>query len=1052
MIRLPLCLLCLGAVSAAELAVLTVDNHAGVHRTDEPVSWDVTLPAGVAADRLGLRDATGAPRTIQVEPLADGRQRVWTAVTTAAVEQQRFTLVDTPAPAATPGVREVARAEGGVVYDTGVVRVRITLPRALAEPTAGDALPGPVQAIGRADGALIGASRLQVRQRVLGIDDAGTLAGPLFVEQRLRWRFADGSEWRTAVRLWAGKPYALISEDCAQGGDARWLFSYGDWPATHFWRTRDGGVDQPWTIADARNPCGDFITEEGQTCLARLVVWSQFGYFGGKQETVGLIRDGLFVGGIYHRPDRWTRAKVNHVDLWLRPEVPGQPATRGVVGLADAVPRPALEAWLIDGHREWALTCAPAGRWEEEKDKDGRPVLDAAGKPKPVFAHDRWLWNAHLTVGVWPLDRLNRLTLVWNADGSPVPPDQRAPQGDLGPWGGDIGQCLGGTGFRHGLAVFNGSNQNMRRAIPSTANGYLKAMKARSALMMAGTAKRGAEMAGPALWAYLAMDEATYPGRRAMLPWSDPEALNPFYQGMENQNFNAERYYAVALVGAGLRAAGHPDGERFLRHGEEQLDLALGRYFYPGSGCYEESHGYCAHTMHAMSRLALLLRDEGIRDFHADERFARMFAFWCVAHSPRDTVFDGKRIPPPIGDHGLMVDGFVEQFRAIAPELARADAPYSRQVARWMAWLVREKKAEPIAGIEPEEPPLASRYLQGYGAALRDRRPAGGPESYLVLRACQSWGHHHQDKGSLWFWGRNVPFFGDAAWGQPPGGTYGNAYKQGPAGGTQIEFVGINNWPLPCKYPGAFIADDAYADDVDYAVARCPFPYNPPLDLTASGPVAGENQLDRQILWLKPDLLVVRDNVRALVPTVWRLHSYHVDGTTLAGVGATIVSPHGVAGDLRIVHPAGAVLTRIDGDDLNLVDGAPTHEAFGFAKGQPRKDKGGKPEVRKDGTPVVAPHDTRSCVLRWEMPTNRSATWCFAVRGADQQAVAAEALDDQGRVLRLRHASGLEAIVFLDRVPFTWSGEGLRFAGTAGAAWRTNGGAWTRRAIRGTLE
>ena len=93
-----------------------------------------------------------------------------------------------------------------------------------------------------------------------------------------------------------------------------------------------------------------------------------------------------------------------------------------------------------------------------------------------------------------------------------------------------------------------------------------------------------------------------------MLPWTDPETLNPFFQGMENQNFNADRYRLVSLLGRGLAMLNHPMGQEILGHGDEQMGMALDRYVYPQSGCWEESH-LCGPHHQESAALAAALRN-----------------------------------------------------------------------------------------------------------------------------------------------------------------------------------------------------------------------------------------------------------------------------------------------------------------------------------------------------------------------------------------------------------------------------------------------------------
>ena len=728
--------------------------------------------------------------------------------------------------------------------------------------------------------------------------------------------------------------------------------------------------------------------------------------------------DTTAVGAFFVRPDRWTRAKVNHVDLYMRPEVPGERTTRGAVGLEAARLRIAMEAWLVDGHREWAIFAARSG-------------------------DEAWLAKAHVREGVWPLDRIIRLPLVWNADGSPVRLEDTKPCDGLG-FAGDIATVLHSTHGRCGLMHFNGSNSSMRGGYAGQARRVRVWAEAnrdkRTAAKCQELGLLGQYMVGPAMAAYMAMDDSAYPGRRAMLPWSDPEALNPFYQGMENMNFNVDRYSSVFALGLALEAMGHPQAGAFVGHALEQFNMGLDRYVYPRSGCWEESHGYAGCILRIGREMGREFRGRGLADFFADRRLMAAFRFWTQVLSPPDPGFGDMRVIPPVGDHGLSLAGMAQRIAQAVPDFAATDNPESKRLARQLVWSLRQRRAEPPDGdVQAEEPDLRSRWLQGYGTVMRARwKDKGRPlESFVVLRAGQSWGHHHCDKGSMWFWGRNVHFFGDCAWSGPPGGTYWNKYKQGPASGTQIELLDINNWTLPCKYPAPWISDEEYADGCDYANARCLYPFNPPLDLGRSTAVALRNGYDRQVLFVHPELLIVRDNVETNCRAVWRMHAYQVDGLKVAGNRATMPSPHKVTGELAILHPRDGVrLHVIDRDDLNDhvhkdADGKPLpyekRPKFGLAKGEP--DYRGRPSAV----------DTRSVVLRYDMPESTNVTWVFGVHGAGEPAPAAEVLDGEGRVTRVKLPDGREVIALLNIEPFRWSGQGVEFAGTVGLVVRDGG-------------
>lgn len=1003
---------------------VVVNEYFGVKYEQEPVSWDIAFAPPVPAAKIGLKDTPAQVEVLEGTAEAVKKARVWTLVDFAAPGQKLFHVITDAAPRAKlpPGVSvaEDARkvpapnSRGATArVANGTIEALINVANATydaAVPALG--LAGPVVSIAPVGEKYVGNGYLDTIARVKAVRSEIS-SGPVFWQNRLTYEFENDKRYTARIRIYPGKNYVQLVEDFNLGGNARYVFNYDDWSPPWLIACSDQAMAKLFS-ADAGHG-RDFVQEEGQRCLVRLCVWTQFGYFAGKSETIGLVTaDGsLGVGAFFIRPDLWTRAKVNHVDLFERPEVPGDRQTRGVVGLAGAKPRRAMEAWLIDGHREWALFAAPVG--EVTPNEKGPPGV-------------KWttLRRAHVVEGVWPLDRLNRLPLVWNPDATPIAPEDTAPP--AGKASGAVGGILQGMSGRSGLQVFNGSNPGMR----GDKTGYLRSVQG-------STFKKAREfapadiigkMVGPAAWTYMGIDDSAYPGTRAMLPWTDPEALNPFYQGMENMNFNADRYRCVSEMGAGLAALNHPEGKRLRDHGWQQMSMALDRYVYPQSGCWEESHSYAMHTIKNLMPLARVLKEVAGIDPYEDVRFAKLFDFFTLAHTCKDVEFYGTRNLPPIGDHGLGLGLVNAKFREAMPILAAARNPEVQKIARHMRWLLEETggfKNHPAPNdIQPEMPDLSSKYLQGYGVALRAfadatgkpitqrQLPADGNyrESYLVLRAEQSWGHHHQDKGSLWGWFRNVHFFGDAAWGGPPGGTYGNSYKQGPASGTQIEFVGVNNWPLPCKYPGPWISDDQYQPGVfDYANARCMFPYNPDLDLKESTPVATRNGYDRQVLFVHPDLLLVRDNVESVCPTVWRLHSYQPQATKVEGAAATLTGPQDITGKLQIIHPAqGVKFSVVEAKDL--LDG----------------------DTSGVGTPFKG-----SVCLRWDMPRNTSATWTFSASGAGEKPAQVEALDKEGRATRIILADGREIIALLNIEPFTFSGHGVTFDGTVGLVIKQSG-------------
>jgi hypothetical protein len=998
--------LCIVAVATAHSLsagqTVVVNDYFSMKYRGEPVSFDIKAKGDVT-----LKDTP-----TQVERLDAETVRLWTTVDTDRATQMVFTVQEgKPAPGTACAVSDAGEMGGvNLAQVTNSAGFAVKMPVGnvtFASARSAFDVPGPVVSVSRDGQRWYGTGYLDSARRVKSVT-CTTTHGAIFFESRIVYEFEDNRQYTARVRVFAGKPYAQIFEDFNVGGASQFVFNFDDWQPTRYLMPGDADIGRWMSMTNTDDTAEDFIKIEGQHCFARLVIWSQHNYIRGKQETLGLADANVAIGGFYIRPDRWTRAKVNHVDLYQRPEAPGAASegsgasrmTRGTVGLEGSTNRIAMEAWLVDGHREWAIYAVEP-------------------------SNTQFFCKAHIVEGVWPLDRINRLQLVWNADGSPVAQEDTAPMGkpvfdDAPVYSSDLFTgVFKSTGGRCGVMRFNGSNPSMRggyaRVVKPIAPWAATNLEHRTASYLRSIGKFNDYMVGPAMAVLLAMDDSAYPGPRAMLPWSDPEALNPFYQGMENMNFNVDRYESILAVGEALEAMGCPWASNAISYVAGQYRMQLGRYVYPQSGCWEESHTYAGCILRATLGAGARLKEPYLGNVFADPLVQKVFNFWTMVLSPRNADYSNKRHVLPIGDHGGPNIGSHAHIEKSVELFAGAGTPDSIRTAKELAWGLTERGWSPSNAPAISKPEWRSQWLQGYGSVLR-ATAKDDRESMIVVRAGQSWGHHHMDKGSLWGFFRNTHFFGDAAWGGPPGGTYWNPYKQGPAGHTTIEFVGILNWPLPCKYPAPWIADEDYEKDFDYCMARCLYPFNPKLEIKESSPVAFRNGFDRQVLLVHPDILVVRDNIETTVPTIWRMHSFQFAGTTVEPGGALLAATNGVHGRLRMVYPDNVRFTTTAVHDLPIEDG----------RGKiPNEPFGSPPGGKK-------PYDTRTLVLRWDMPRNTSATWVFSVHEKDAKPVKVERLDDAGRVTRLTTDEGMVIVAFMNTEPFAWKGEGMEFEGSVG--------------------
>lgn len=1141
-------LLILPVLLLGEEQAVAVNDHFALGYEREPVSFDFAPSTPTPLAAIGLKEAPS-----QVELVAGTREaatgvRVWTEVSFPLIRQkkegkdgetviewgvpkgaerkQTFTI--TTEATAIEGDSLVTAEEGepfsGVptaIVDNGLLKARVVVGEARFDPPAAAYdLPGPVVALGHDGGPLLGEGTLSTMRRVTAIT-ATVTHGPVFWESDIVYAFEGGKHYRARVRLPNAKRYVMLSEDFDLGGQARYLWSSGA-SATHgFLRTHgQGGPAWSWEPMDTPNPCYDYTRLPGQTALARLVIWSQYGYFGGKQEIVGLKLGDSAIGGFLARVDRWTRPKVNHVDLYLRPQVPGERSTRGTVGLEGSVEQAAFEAWLIEGHREWCLFAVPA---------DHAPILA----------------NGPMREGQWPLDRLNRIPVAWNEAGELLTAVDTTP-GDK-PQRGLPASVFNKTGGFTGLNTFNHTGHVVRTLYKS---------KYPVTKPLADYEQKAGMSVHDAVTIEIMLDDVTYPGKRTMLPWSDPEAVNPFYQGMQNMGFHHGLLKMTMNLCDKLLNHGHPAVKPILDLVVEGVDMSFDTYVSPQSGCWWTGHSYATGQMKRLVEFGQTLDGWGLTAFRDDLRMARLGHFFSRVLSPIDAEF-GQRIMAPIGDHGLSLETPTSRLTPVAQFCRESTNEAVQRLVSEMAWFIREDSGPVPEGVTPIEPERRGGWLQGYGSTMRAvdanvrrlqlnlpdallrvegkgkkqsisahaiqlrigldakgqankvraARVAGGfegaevtferftfdgttvsaaiavkvphpddwrnhqrgrlkgemrwftgtyelnatvsgdqvsgrfsgtsseqevggeldgridaAESFVIVRAGQTWGHHHADKASLWFWARDVHFLGECAWGGPPGGAYGNPYKQGPAQGTQLEFVGINNWTLPCMFPAPWIADSQYAEGVDYALARSLYPYNPKTDLSRSSPVALTNGCDRQVLLVHPETLIVRDNIEANVPVIWRAHGLQKKGTTVSGNRATMRSPQGPVAELAVVHPAATELT--------VVDTVPAGTGGSAEEGKPFS----------------------TSLLRFDVPPAADVTWVVDVRGEADQSGTVEPLDQAGRVTRIRRSDGSQVIAFLNSSEFTATVAGRTFTGTVGVLLVGPDGSLSERAIRGSFK
>jgi hypothetical protein len=242
-----------------------------------------------------------------------------------------------------------------------------------------------------------------------------------------------------------------------------------------------------------------------------------------------------------------------------------------------------------------------------------------------------------------------------------------------------------------------------------------------------------------------------YPGPASMNLGDPNTRLEPTIAGMANQNFFTDIFNLPGM--AAQVFANHPNAtdwrERFTQMWRRQLEY----HVYPESGVWEESHTYFHHVLQTIIPTLERRLADGVADGFAEPAFQRAVASLLKMLTPRDDYYGGKRHVVALGDHGVeLKDLYRPLYRTLAHHLAKSNP----ELASQLAWAYLEMGGDLALAVDAKRVTWRNEYVQGLGYFFRSRDDRG--ESLMVLRSGNSWGHHHNDEGSLQF------FHADRAW------------------------------------------------------------------------------------------------------------------------------------------------------------------------------------------------------------------------------------------------------------------------------------------------
>ncbi len=428
------------------------------------------------------------------------------------------------------------------------------------------------------------------------------------------------------------------------------------------------------------------------------------------------------------------------------------------------------------------------------------------------------------------------------------------------------------------------------------------------------------------------LDEGRWPHSRTMLHPDHPESSRDFYTyGGEHKpdrlawtnclpNFQGDPLCALAHLSAIFKD--HPDAAHWRQFALDDIDRQLDAYCGK-SGAWEESINYALYTFSYFVITFKAVKERWGIDYFHDERVRRFVGWLCHFFGPYDKRFNSYTWPA-IGN-AVLPQNQAEYLLCYAAELKDGDPLKKDCLAIWNLCADKCRPGEhypvvmaalaPIpagtagsrgmaSGMEPAVSAgnhnplrlLTSEIMDEVGVALRDRHTQLD-ESYLFQKIGFAKDHYEHDETAFNWYAKGTPLCMEY-------GTYTGDVGIGGA---------HNIVEIPDEDPlrRGYLADHCFTPAVDYT--RCEVPVTLKLlwgkvrtfaevenkdgkiDRTKTpyfyigdrNPVGPKVWKVRQLLFVKPDYLVLFDRVYGQVPHRYNLH---VTGTDIRREGRCITA------------------------------------------------------------------------------------------------------------------------------------------------------------------
>jgi len=763
------------------LHTITLTDHLDHDWTDELVGYPVDARSATVLDEQG--------RNLLCQ-LADGK--VWFIVDRLpALGEQQFRIVADDTPATTTAA--TASSDGNtLILSNGVLSLRV--PCAL-----GEEIPAPILGVRLGDGPWLGQGTLRVHADAVpdAIAIEATETGPLWTRWRLSYTRAGQPVYVVSLRLFAGKTFVEVIEDAYFNHAAAWDFDLrsGLSPDLGFTHAHGNWMESP---ARVRRLDGEPLGNLGAITLPN---------YGG----IYVPDDYVFytlarTGGV--------RVSVSgiHGGSWLYP-------AENQVEINHTAAMTAFNFPCKAGHREWCLAVEPHDdawetRWFETL---AQRVVRRYGTTLD--------WAKEMTL-VWDDGPTARPSLTATAEQLPVLREKSRRISSLRAYLERLDPALDGECFRYHANTWGNQDPDSPADPPSAYlfTGDRLAARRTAEMILAGVRHRLQSFLSPtgnlndaggafinlgrglrpwvqfydliaadgvltpeeerwfraacSFLGYKIADRDYFPAE-ALLYHSDhprsahrthwfPNRESDYnYHNIDNlpHNFHQELY--VTQIALALTFPGHPEHGAWLAAGVEMLDKELTEFVFP-CGSWIESATY---TFGAMSHLFVptmhLLKQAGVCDFFADQRFQNLFRFLARLITPPDPRC-GHGVFPVLGDASFP-GGYASVFNwvatlseDIAPQFAaemqhaweRYGSLISPRACQGLNYLDILFVNDWISPVAPA--PFTSEHLTDLGAVLRNRQ--GQPdETMLVMKCGKIYSHFHGDEGSFLLTAKGVP-------------------------------------------------------------------------------------------------------------------------------------------------------------------------------------------------------------------------------------------------------------------------------------------------------